>query len=259
MGDEWEYYDGDDDDEWEYYEEDEEFDDDMFTLIPTKITTKGNNSKNQSIAECTECKQTLLGHIDDKNDGCFYCNECWKQWEVATPPPPDAPSNSILIASETKEESENGNLASVQTLISKLNEAKFVHKNKSESSTKNNGLSVPGLPKLNEQNSYFRIRRVTVDDRGSESMSKHPFHSEKTDEKQMENEKKRSFIKNELIETEKTYLKGLIILFNEFLKPIFERKMIPKKYEKEVTSMIPSFIQFHTNFLMNLRVQLDKG
>mmetsp|Transcript_37697 Transcript_37697/g.60374 ORF Transcript_37697/g.60374 Transcript_37697/m.60374 type:complete len:631 (+) Transcript_37697:47-1939(+) len=69
---------------------------------------------------------------------------------------------------------------------------------------------------------------------------------------------KRSYIKQEMIETEKSYLKGLQTLLNEFIKPIFEQKMIGKKYEKEVTSIIPTIIQFHQIFLEDLHTEFEK-
>ena len=71
-------------------------------------------------------------------------------------------------------------------------------------------------------------------------------------------ERKRDFIKKEIIDTEKSYLKGLKCLLDEFITPIFENKMIPKKYKKDVTSIIPQIINFHVEFLKELTVEYEK-
>ena len=70
---------------------------------------------------------------------------------------------------------------------------------------------------------------------------------------------KRNHIKREIIETEKSYLKGLQCLLHEFIMPIFTQKMIPRKYEKDVTSIIPTIINFHIQFLQDLTAEYEKG
>ena len=45
---------------------------------------------------------------------------------------------------------------------------------------------------------------------------------------------------------------------NEFIKPIFEQKMISRKYQKAVTSIIPTIIQFHIQFLESLQIEFKK-
>eukprot|EP01083_Nonionella_stella_P117237 349050_1 len=91
--------------------------------------------------------------------------------------------------------------------------------------------------------SHFMIRQITVhgDVRGNLE----------TDQRE------RALIKKEIIETEKSYLKGLDVLLNEFIKPIFEQKMIPLQYEREVTCNIPMIINFHREFLKELQTQYD--
>eukprot|EP01083_Nonionella_stella_P183869 665551_1 len=90
---------------------------------------------------------------------------------------------------------------------------------------------------------HFMIRQITVhgDVRGNLE----------TDQRE------RALIKKEIIETEKSYLKGLDVLLNEFIKPIFEQKMIPLQYEREVTCNIPMIINFHREFLKELQTQYD--
>eukprot|EP01083_Nonionella_stella_P014162 39820_1 len=91
--------------------------------------------------------------------------------------------------------------------------------------------------------SHFMIRQITVhgDVRGNLE----------TDQRE------RALIKKEIIETEKSYLKGLDVLLNEFIKPIFKEKMIPLIYERDVTSVIPTLINFHVEFLNDLQTQYD--
>eukprot|EP01083_Nonionella_stella_P283079 963411_1 len=71
-----------------------------------------------------------------------------------------------------------------------------------------------------------------MEEKSIEKEEKKGKNNNKNKNKNKEKEK-REFIKTEIIETEKNYLKGLECLLNEFIKTIFSEKMIPIKYRKE--------------------------
>eukprot|EP01084_Bolivina_argentea_P314907 545489_1 len=65
---------------------------------------------------------------------------------------------------------------------------------------------------------------------------------------------RKALIENELINTEESYLNGLKILLNEFIKPIFKKQLIDRKFEKQITCNLPQLICFHEQFLKELYV-----
>eukprot|EP00484_Ammonia_sp_Unknown_P017450 CAMPEP_0197036666 /NCGR_PEP_ID=MMETSP1384-20130603/14111_1 /TAXON_ID=29189 /ORGANISM="Ammonia sp." /LENGTH=770 /DNA_ID=CAMNT_0042466865 /DNA_START=983 /DNA_END=3295 /DNA_ORIENTATION=- len=62
----------------------------------------------------------------------------------------------------------------------------------------------------------------------------------------------RKFLINEIIHTEETYVNGLRTLLYEFVEPMFEQKMIKKRYRETLVCNIPQLLQFHTQFLEHM-------
>eukprot|EP01083_Nonionella_stella_P083753 231643_1 len=60
-------------------------------------------------------------------------------------------------------------------------------------------------------------------------------------------------IEKEVLSSEKKYLCGLYVLYDEFIVPIFAQKLLHESYRKQVTSIIPQLIRFHEQFYASLR------
>ena len=54
------------------------------------------------------------------------------------------------------------------------------------------------------------------------------------------------------LRSEKSYVGGLRTLLNEFVTPVFKKKLIKSKHKQKVTSNIPEMLKFHEIFLREL-------
>ena len=67
-----------------------------------------------------------------------------------------------------------------------------------------------------------------------------------------EQQQVRRYLIGEIIETEESYVKGLQTLLYEFIIPIFDQKLIKRKYKETITCNIPEILVFHLKFLEQL-------
>lgn len=72
-------------------------------------------------------------------------------------------------------------------------------------------------------------------------------------------EQRRHRVEEEMISTEDTFCRGLDTLLNELLLPMFDRKLIDRKYYRHCVSSVPQMLRFHRKLLDKLRaVHLDQ-
>eukprot|EP01083_Nonionella_stella_P045232 121570_1 len=62
----------------------------------------------------------------------------------------------------------------------------------------------------------------------------------------------RKYLIGEIIQTEESYVKGLNTLLYEFVIPMFDQKLIKRKYKETITCNIPEILLFHGQFLKQL-------
>eukprot|EP01084_Bolivina_argentea_P308187 532831_1 len=117
------------------------------------------------------------------------------------------------------------------------------------------------LSKANKRKSINRksINRKSINRKSTQIKFKDMENIADIDAKDMdieiyedEEENVRRYLIGEIIETEESYVKGMNTLLHEFIIPMFDQKLIKRKYKEIITCNIPEILLFHTQFLEQL-------